>query len=130
MVALSSSKTPNAVKEALVRRAQAVGFDSCRIAPCAPPRHAGEFRGWLRDGAAGEMDWMARGAEKRCDPDKILPGARSVVVVAMNYWQGKQPNESFGRIARYAWGDDYHDVMLRKLRELDSFLQEHGGVQK
>ncbi|MGZ5005715.1 MAG: tRNA epoxyqueuosine(34) reductase QueG [Chthoniobacterales bacterium] len=130
MVALSSSKTPNAVKEALVRRAQAVGFDSCRIAPCAPPRHAGEFRGWLRDGAAGEMDWMARGAEKRCDPDKILPGARSVVVVAMNYWQGQQPNESFGRIARYAWGDDYHDVMLRKLRELDSFLQEHGGVQK
>ncbi len=118
------------IKRALVRRSQTFGFDSCRIARCAPPRYADAFRHWLRDGAAGEMEWMERGAEKRCDPEKILPGAQSVVVVALNYWQGERPNESPGRIARYAWGDDYHEVMLRKLRELDSFLQKHGGVQK
>ena len=54
------------------------------------PRHAREFETWLADGAAGEMEWLARGAEKRGDPQKVLPGARSVIVVAMNYWQGKR----------------------------------------
>ena len=118
------------LKEELVRRAQKLGFDSCRITPCAPPRHRAEFQEWLRDGAAGEMDWIARGEEKRCDPEKILPGARAVVVVALNYWQGETEHAQRGRIARYAWGDDYHEVMLARLRQLDRFLQERGGAQK
>src|SRR3954465_1730240 len=97
-------------KEALVARATALGFDSCRIAKAEVPRHAGEFRGWLEEGAAGEMQWMERGAEKRCDPQQILPGAKSVIVVALNYWQGDAPwgsathDVAKGRIARYAWG--------------------------
>ncbi|MBA3651683.1 MAG: tRNA epoxyqueuosine(34) reductase QueG, partial [Chthoniobacterales bacterium] len=75
------------------------------------------------------------GAEKRCDPEMVLPGARSVVVLALNYWQGRSEKEegrsgASGRIARYAWGDDYHDVMLAKLRELEAFLATVGGVQK
>jgi epoxyqueuosine reductase len=77
------------------------------------------------------MQWMERGAEKRCDPQKVLPGARSIVVVALNYWQGH--SESFakkGRIAQYAWGDDYHDLMLAKLETLSAFLTELGGTQK
>ncbi|MDQ2659086.1 MAG: tRNA epoxyqueuosine(34) reductase QueG [Verrucomicrobiota bacterium] len=118
------------LKTELVRRARAVGFDSCRIARAMAPRHAPEFRQWLRDGAAGEMEWLQRGAEKRCDPAQVLPDARSVIVVAMNYWQGEAPTGNRGRIARYAWGDDYHDVMLKKLRELDAFLSAHGGEQK
>lgn len=73
---------------------------------------------------------MQRGEEKRCDPDQVLPGARSVIVVAMNYWQGENVSARPGRVARYAWGDDYHDVMLTKLRELDVFLQARGGLQK
>jgi epoxyqueuosine reductase len=87
----------------------------------------------LREGAAGEMDWMARGEEKRCDPQQVLFGARSVVVVALNYWQGERPataNAATGRIARYAWGDDYHDIMLPKLEQLSAFLAERGGTQK
>lgn len=85
------------------------------------------------------MEWIARGAEKRCDPQKVLPGVRSVVVLAMNYWQGdrkgrRKKAEGRGtegaRIARYAWGDDYHDVMLAKLRELATFLESLGGQQK
>ena len=115
-------------KSELVRRALAAGFDDCRIARAGSPAHAGEFRAWLEQGAAGEMDWIARGAEKRCDPELVLPGARSVVVLAMNYYQGDGKGRSQkdegrsganGRIARYALGDDYHDVMLEKLRELD-----------
>jgi epoxyqueuosine reductase len=100
------------VKHEIIERARQLGFDSCRIADCAPSAHGEAFRGWLRDGAAGEMQWLERGAEKRCDPQLVLPGARSVIVVAMNYWQGAAEPANTGRIARYAWGDDYHDVML------------------
>ena len=117
------------LKAEIVGHARELGFDACRIAACAPPPHAGEFRAWLRDGAAGEMQWLERGEEKRCDPQQVLPGARSVIVVALNYWQGDAAAPG-GRIARYAWGDDYHDVMLEKLRHLDAFLSARGGVQK
>ena len=78
------------LKREIVDRARALGFDSCRIAAAASPRHGNEFRAWLREGAAGEMDWLARGEEKRCDPQRVLSGARSMIVVALNYWQGEQ----------------------------------------
>jgi epoxyqueuosine reductase len=116
--------------------ARELGFDACRIARAATPRHAEEFREWLDDGAAGEMGWMNRGADKRCDPQLVLPGARSVIVVALNYWQGAEPRgfgtgeAAKGRIARYAWGDDYHELMLGKLEQLSEFLSELGGTQK
>jgi epoxyqueuosine reductase len=120
------------IKVALLERAAAVGFDDCRIARARGPRHANEFRAWLETGAGADMDWITRGAEKRCDPQKVLPEARSVIALAMNYWQGgpDRPNDGVGRIARYAWGDDYHEVMERKMRELDDFLTANGGRQK
>ena len=118
-------------KDRLVVHARELGFDSCRIASARAPRHANEFRAWLEAGAAGDMQWMERGAEKRCDPQQVLPGARSIVVVALNYWQGEQESSGEkGRIARYAWGDDYHDLMLAKLEKLSAFLSELGGTQK
>ncbi len=126
-------RSPTEIKAELLRRTAAIGFDDCRIAPAAAPRHADEFRAWLESGSAAEMDWIARGAEKRSDPQKVLPGARSIVVVAMNYFQGRRSQTAAptnGRIARYAWGDDYHEVMEKKLRELDSFLAAAGGRQK
>lgn len=122
------------LKRQLVEFGREVGFDSCRVATCAPPPHANEFRDWLRDGAAGEMGYMSRGEEKRCDPEKILPGARSIVVLALNYFQGGQSRHSQtttgGRIARYAWGEDYHDLIEAKLKKVDNFLREFGGEQK
>lgn len=118
-------------RDKLVARAAELGFDSCRIAKAASPRHASEFRTWLNEGAAGEMQWIERGAEKRCDLQQVLPGARSIVVVALNYWQGpEQQPRGAGRIARYAWGDDYHDLMLAKLEQLSALLAEFGGTQK
>ena len=113
-----------------------LGFDSCRIARCDSPRHEDEFSNWLRDGAAGEMHWMERSEAKRRDPQKVLPGARSVIVFALNYWQGEEVRRSqvaaaeFGKIARYAWGDDYHDVIERRLTAIDKLLCEYGGKQK
>ena len=79
------------------------------------------------------MDWMGRGEEKRCDPALVLPGVRSVIVVALNYWQGGRAPGSVGapgKIARYAWGEDYHELMLGKLEQLSELLVEFGGIQK
>ena len=118
-------------KDKLIAYATELGFDSCRIASARPPRHAAEFRSWVDDGAAGEMQWIERGAEKRCDPERVLPGVRSIVVLGLNYWSGERQRPlGTGRIARYAWGDDYHDLMLAKLEKLSAFLGELGGTQK
>ena len=127
------------LKTALVERARAIGFDDCRIAAAQVPPHAPEFRAWLADGAAAEMGWIERGAEKRTDPTLVLEGVRSVVVLALNYWQGAgrkvgiakdEGQSSGGQIARYAWGDDYHELVEGKLRELDHFLEAAGGRQR
>jgi epoxyqueuosine reductase len=122
------------LKAQLVSYVQQIGFDSCRIAACRAPAHAMEFREWLREGEHGEMNYMERGEEKRCDPQKVLPGARSIVVLALNYFQGEEERLSHsavkGRIARYAWGDDYHKVIGTQLDEVDQFLRRFGGQQK
>ncbi len=142
------------MKTELVAFAQDLGFDLCRIAPCTTPPHAAEFRAWLEDGRAGEMAWLDRNKDRRTDPQEVLPGARSVVVLGMNYWPGESSQKSEvrsqegtaaastdlclltsdfsprGRIARYAWGDDYHDVIEKKLRALDEWLVARGGAQR
>lgn len=122
------------MKEALVAHAKALGFDLCRVTKCEVPPHAAAFEDWLDEGRAGEMTWMERNKERRADPQRVLPGARSVIVLAMNYFQnaecGMRNTECHGRIARYAWGDDYHELIEKKLRALDEFLRGHGGVQK
>lgn len=124
--------SPTELKARLVSFAREIGFDSCRIAACDAPAHANDFREWLRDGAHGEMNYMQRGEEKRCDPQNVLPGVRSIVILALNYFQGKTPHRGVatGRIARYAWGDDYHDVIAAKLHRIDEFLRSFGGKQK
>ena len=116
------------MKPSLIARAHALGFDLCRVARCTAPPHAEAFGQWLADGRAGEMTWLERNKERRVDPQKVLPGARTVIVLGMNYWQGE--TAMLPRIARYAWGEDYHEIIERKLRELDAFLQTQGGVQK
>src|SRR6267154_3482109 len=108
----AAATTAAELKQSLVDFARGLGFDSCRVAACSPPAHADKFSDWLREGAHGEMEYMARGEEKRRDPQKILPGAKSVVVLALNYFQGERATPkafgaATGRIARYAWGDDY-----------------------
>ena len=124
------------MKSALLDHARALGFALCRVARCDPPPHAGSFGAWLQEGMAGEMTpWLERGREKRADPQMVLPGARSMIVLALNYWQGPRPPTdpaapAQGRFARYAWGEDYHEVIGEKLRALDAFLQTHGGQQR
>ena len=124
------------MKAALLAEARSLGFSLCRVARCAAPPHSGSFLDWLDEGNAGEMTpWLDRSRAKRTDPQQVLPGARSVVVLALNYWQGPRSSGSPeaptpGRVARYAWGGDYHDLIQAKLRALDAFLQAQGGRQR
>jgi epoxyqueuosine reductase len=133
---IAAATTSAELKTRLGELARELGFDSCRVARCSSPPHVEEFSDWLSEGAYGEMEYMARGEEKRRDPQKILPGAKSIIVLALNYFQGDEPAAetaaatTSGRIARYAWGDDYHDVIAAKLDKIDIFLREFGGQQK
>ena len=70
--------SPAELKAALLGEAQAMGFDLCRVAPAQVPPHAEEFHQWLADGRHGEMAWLARNADRRSDPQLVLPGAKSV----------------------------------------------------
>jgi len=121
------------LKDELIAFAGSLGFDLCRVARADAPPHAQEFRAWLADGRAGEMTWLERNADRRTDPQLVLAGAQSIVVLAMSYWvEGRAPLDSAARgtIARYAWGDDYHDLVAGKLQQIDAWLRAHGGVQK
>ena len=125
--------SPGEIKAALIDETRRLGFDLCRVAAAGIPLHADAFRAWLAEGRHGEMAWLEKNAHRRTDAEQVLPGARSVVVLAMNYWQPPRPSgdaERRGRIARYAWGDDYHEIIEPKLWELDAWLQKHGGKQR
>jgi len=77
---------------------------------------------WLRLGYYGTMAWMTRDPARRSDPQLVLPGCRSMVSVGMNYYTNNRANEQpgMGRIARYAWGKDYHTVMSQRLSQLEA----------
>ena len=96
------------------------------VSEATPGPEAGRLRRWLADGHHGEMAWLARDPERRSDPRRVLEGARTVVSVAENYFQGaverSRVSRPRGRIARYALGDDYHDGLLEKVRQLSSLL--------
>ena len=81
---------------------------------------------WLARGYHGEMAWMARDVEKRISPHEVFPPARSVIVVALNYFtpHQHQQSSSTGKVSRYAWGDDYHDVVKEKLSSLLAWIRE------
>lgn len=143
---------PSEIKTALIAQARALGFDDCRIAPAQPAAHRALFEQWIAEGKHGDMAWLARNPERRTDPTLVLPGAQSVIVLALNYYQGgtaypersessearkakdgqpsEKPPQTPFRIARYAWNNDYHDLIEKKLRELSDFLTAHGGTQR
>jgi epoxyqueuosine reductase len=120
------------MKEAIRQRAAELGFDDCRFTSAAAPGSASHFIDWIGHGNQGEMAWLARNAEKRVDPQKVLPGARSLIVLAASYHDAPAPPDDKklrGIIARYARYDDYHDVLGLKLKQLSSCLNELGGPE-
>jgi epoxyqueuosine reductase len=101
----------------------ALGFDLVGVAELGPADTAAAFEEWVKAGHAGEMAWLARGVEKRRDTRLPRPGTTHAIVVALDYG-GKEPS---GPVARYARGDDYHDVMESRLRELHARLERDAG---
>jgi len=99
-------------------QAYGLGFDLVGIAALGPAETAAALDDWLASGYAGEMEYLARGAEKRADTRRPVPGAKSAIVVALDYG-GREPP---GPVARYARGDDYHDLMVSRLRELHAHV--------
>ena len=110
---------------AIKARATALGFDACGITAADPSRHADYFRAWSAAGKAGEMQWLSREPDRRSDPRVVLPGARSLIVAGMNYWQPQPAGR--GRVARYALGEDYHHVLTEKLETLAAEIRADGA---
>ncbi|HEY0546586.1 MAG TPA: tRNA epoxyqueuosine(34) reductase QueG [Pyrinomonadaceae bacterium] len=124
---LDRQASPAMLAQKIKERARAVGFQKVGIVRAeALTEERVRLEEWLRLGFHGEMRWMAREAARRTDPREIFPAARSVVVVALNYFTPHEHTDeaATGKISRYAWGDDYHDVVGEKLRSLLAWIKE------
>ena len=115
-------------------RARALGFNLVGLTPARPSPHLLAYFRWLDQGRHGEMGYMARPDRqaRRRDLGVILPGARSLVIVGLDYHTLSLPPEALadpgrGRIAAYAWGADYHALMLPRLKELAAWLGAQTG---
>src|SRR4051812_47364446 len=104
-------------------QAYGLGFDIVGITQLGEARTADQFEEWLSKGYAGEMDYLSRGAAKRRDTRLPFPSATSAIVVGLDYG-GKAPP---GPVARYARGDDYHDIMWKKLDSLHEWIDAEVG---
>lgn len=119
------------LRRRLERRAGELGFSRLAVAPAEPLPEAAAYRDWAERGMAGEMAYMGRQTERRSDVLQLVPGARSVLCVALNYHTA-EPHSSEasggrrGWISRYAWGEDYHRVLGEGLEELAGLLREEG----
>jgi len=128
--------------ESIKREARLLGFDTVGIArvveqdetpsvehPTSPASLSqlllDRLTNWLGRGYHGTMAWISRTPEKRADPQRVLPGCRSIISVGLNYLTDHQPDErpGHGRIARYAWGKDYHKIFDERLAELEQCIR-------
>jgi epoxyqueuosine reductase len=115
-------RVETALSSQIKEAAQRLGFDLVGISPVRLAPHEQSFAQWLREGLAGNLDYMQRTESLRRDPRELVPWAVSIISVGMNYYSGYprpvDSSEPRGWISRYAWGDDYHHVMKGKLEAL------------
>jgi epoxyqueuosine reductase len=112
---------------AVKQRADELGFLACGITDPGPVPDGERLDQWLANGYAGVMRYLHRQARKRKDPRLIVPGAKSVVVVLDNYYNGDTDSGPAPRVARYARGEDYHRVTRARLEPLADFLRGQGA---
>jgi epoxyqueuosine reductase len=112
--------------EQIFEAARSVGFEQVGAAPVTELAAAPRFRHWLEARMNGSMKWLEKSPERRADPRAVVAGARSVLVVSRSYFTGhsiaEQPDRA--RISRYAWGDEYHDVMGAAIKDLYARIRE------
>jgi epoxyqueuosine reductase len=130
-MAISVKSTPEIARitAELKAEAQQVGFDLCGVCPAVSPPGFERFEQWLAAGYAGEMQYLPDRSAAYEHPNHVLDGARSVVLLAVNY-RTEEPAgfaeeimPGFGRVSRYAWGIDYHDVIRERLNALADWLR-------
>ena len=123
------------LKEELVHQARALGFDCIGVTdPDAIADAARHFREFLDAGAHGDMDWLATNPERRTDPRVLWPGVRSVIMLGVNYGPDENPlailqQRTRGAISVYAQGDDYHDLIKKRLKALARWLVAASGCE-
>src|SRR4051812_1536787 len=113
-------------------KARELGFDLCGIAPAGDHPELKFFRDWLDRGYAGDMAYLNRSADRRADVRNVVPSARTVIVTATVYntdrpYSTECADRDRAHIARYAWGDDYHDVISGRLEALVSWMRERSA---
>ena len=124
---------PAAIKPAIREEALALGFDACGFGPASLPPEAGErLRRALQDGHHGTMGWMEERVAQRSDPRALWPEAGTVVALGLSYAPGHDPMEtlarrSVGNVSVYARGDDYHDVVKKRLKRLGRWAADRFG---
>src|SRR6187551_2574940 len=128
------SVTP-AIKDALTQQARALGFDCAGVTdPDSIAQAAQHFRDFLAAGSHGDMDWLADRPERRADPRGLWPDVRSVIMLGVNYGPDRNPldilaQRSIGAISVYAQGDDYHEVIKKRLKTLARWLVAASGAE-
>jgi epoxyqueuosine reductase len=107
------------------QRARQIGFDLVGIAPAEPSMYRDYYRQWLETARHGAMHYLEKRFDERTDPRIYFPGAKSIVCVAMNYHHPIAAGDAgpAGRVARYALGDDYHELIKSKLHELSDWIR-------
>jgi epoxyqueuosine reductase len=114
-----------ALTQNIQTHAEELGFDACAIAAAVDVDPDDTLGDWLARGFHADMQWMARSKAVRQDVQQKLPGTRSVVVVARNYY-AERPDapEKSGRVSRYAWGRDYHRALFKPVRRLAKYIED------
>ncbi len=123
---LVDNRLVSSFADKIKQKALEIGFHKIGIVPAAAlTDEATRLRTWLENDFHGGMAWMEREPEKRTDPKLIFPDAKSMIVLALNYYTPHEHPEDpeKGKISRYAWGDDYHDVVKEKLRVLLDWIK-------
>jgi epoxyqueuosine reductase len=104
--------------------ARQLGFDTVGIAPATPSARRDYLRAWLDSGQAGSMEWLKGRFDERTDPAAYLPGCQSIICVAVNYHRPlESPALGEGKVARYALGDDYHELIKSRLYKLADWIR-------
>ena len=123
------------LKDALAHEARLLGFDCIGVTDPASVAEASRyFQAFLDSGAHGDMDWLAARPERRMDPRVLWPSVRSVIMLGVNYGPEQDPldilqQRTRGAISVYAQGDDYHDVIKKRLKALARWLVAASGAE-
>lgn len=109
--------------------ARELGFDLFGVAPLRPPRDAERFEDWLAKGHNAGLTWLKEQRERIVDPSKVLPGGKSIVILGMGHSRPAVALEGGGRVARYAAGRDYHNLLIKRVRRLLRRMKAEGWVR-